>query len=580
MSYQSFKRVLGETNLERKCRFLFGACLLVLITTSFYYYGRQTESVVYESNQITGRLLVDTHLTRVHWENVKTSSDDQLLARWLGERLQNTPHPASFLKPQEVDLPTWKGDDYERQLIDQFRDQQGDQSRARRVRSNQEYHYYQPVRATDQSCIDCHNTLPGQRFQQGDLMAVAKVVIDDGPTQRRLNWNSAILISTAIVTTFLAMVAAYVIVRYVIAKPLNHLKDVAELISRGNIDRRAEIATGDEFEELAHAFNRMLRHLVTIQEEHQQANMDLDAKVDQLAKANLTLYEMNRLKSDFLATMSHELRTPLNSILGFSEVLATIPVLDDKQKRYVHNIQKSGKILLDMINDILDLAKIESGKMEVRLVEFRMEHVVGAQCDLVRPLAEKKNIDLLTEFDPSLPPLRQDQGKIQQILANLLSNAVKFTPEGGRIQIRVQRMPRETFELIVADTGVGIAEEDQEIIFEKFRQGHTVLPTGNAMTREYSGTGLGLSIVKELCRLLGGEVRLQSELGKGSTFTVRLPLALSEDDVRQDAPRPDPLLEFTKPGRPASLARRSAAALPVTATADSAPAPVLEAREG
>ena len=131
---------------------------------------------------------------------------------------------------------------------------------------------------------------------------------------------------SAIITVFLAMVTSYIIVRYVIVKPLRHLRDVSDAISRGNIALRAEIRTGDEFEELAVAFNRMLRHLVTVQEELRQANVNLDGKVDELAQANMRLYEMNTVKSDFLATMSHELRTPLNSILGFSEVLGSIDV--------------------------------------------------------------------------------------------------------------------------------------------------------------------------------------------------------------------------------------------------------------
>jgi signal transduction histidine kinase len=175
-----------------------------------------------------------------------------------------------------------------------------------------------------------------------------------------------------------------------------------------------------------------------------------------------------------------------------------------------------------MINDILDLAKIESGKMEIRLSEFRIEQVMAAQCDMARPLTEKKNIDLDIDIEPDLPELRQDQGKVQQILNNLLSNAIKFTPEGGRIVVAARRGVDGDLNLVVSDTGVGIAEEDQTQIFEKFRQGASVLQGGDAMTREHSGTGLGLSIVKELCKLLGGEISLESELGKGSTFTVRL----------------------------------------------------------
>jgi len=230
--------------------------------------------------------------------------------------------------------------------------------------------------------------------------------------------------------------------------------------------------------------------------------------------------------------------------LGFSEVLEGISSLDDKQKRYVQNIQKSGRTLLEMINDILDLAKMESGKMEVRPTEFHIGQVVGAQCDMARPLAEKKNIDLDPELDPDLPPMRQDQARVQQILNNLISNAVKFTPEGGRVTIRV-RLENDFMLMQVDDTGVGIAEDDQQVIFEKFRQGRVGVPTGDAMTREYSGSGLGLSIVMELCKLLGGSVSVTSELGKGSTFTVRLPWRLV-DAPQAEAANGDGFTQFAK----------------------------------
>jgi signal transduction histidine kinase len=206
-------------------------------------------------------------------------------------------------------------------------------------------------------------------------------------------------------------------------------------------------------------------------------------------------------------------------------------------------------MLLEMINDILDLAKIESGRMELKLSEFPLGQVVTTQCDMARPLAERKNIDLSTHLADDMPDVRQDQARLQQILNNLLSNAVKFTPEGGRIDVSV-RCKADLFIVDVADTGVGIAEEDQRVIFDKFRQGQTALPDGEALTREYSGTGLGLSIVRELCRLLGGEVSVESELGKGSTFTVRLPQRL--EDEAADAPLHDahpnpPMASMEKP---------------------------------
>ena len=208
--------------------------------------------------------------------------------------------------------------------------------------------------------------------------------------------------------------------------------------------------------------------------------------------------------------------------------MSSIEALDDKQRRYVGNIQRSGRMLLDMINDILDLAKMESGKMEIRPTEFKISSLISTLCEMARPLAEKKNIDLDCDAPATLPPLRQDQAKVQQILNNLLSNAIKFTPEGGRINVSAERDEAGDLRLKVTDTGIGISPDEQVLVFEKFRQASSVLPDGDAMTREYSGTGLGLSIVRELCRLLGGDVSLESELGKGSTFTVRLPWRLEE----------------------------------------------------
>jgi two-component system, NarL family, sensor histidine kinase BarA len=375
---------------------------------------------------------------------------------------------------------------------------------------------------------------------------VVRVTLDDQATVNAQAVNRALAWTAAIVVGFLSMISLWAVVRYVIVKPVTHLRDVANAVREGDVEQRAMIRTGDEFEELAASFNRMLRQLLSQQSELQHVNNELDNRLDELAQANMRLYEMNRLKSDFLATVSHELRTPLNSIIGFSDVLSSIAALDEKQKRYVGNIQRSGTMLLEMINDILDLAKMESGKMEVRLSEFKITSLVSALCDMARPLAEKKNIDLDFEIPPNLPPIRQDQAKVQQILNNLLSNAIKFTPEGGRIEISAERDAYGDLRLRVTDTGIGISPADQQLIFEKFRQAPGVSRDGDTMTREYSGTGLGLSIVRELCRLLGGDVSVESELGRGTTFTVRLPWRL-EDVPRLDTQLKEDLEALTRP---------------------------------
>ncbi len=570
MSYRSFKRVLGETNLERKCRFLFGTCLLLLIMGSFLWYGERTKAIVYDQNPKTGRLLVHTIMMH-HWKFLETTAFkdvvEQLIEDFDREHYEwRTIRPASN-EPSEDQLPQGK---FERDLLTRWAttaglaDDENDPPFDHRNMTSKsgvaEYQYYQPVFLTHSNCVICHRIQNhNNNLVEGDLQAIVQVRIPLEETYSALNRNWGILLATAIITVFLAMVMLYVIVRYVIVKPLNHLREVSDAVSQGDITRRADINTRDEFEDLAIDFNRMLQQLLDSAAELRQVNATLDAKVDELAQANMRLFELNRLKGDFLSTMSHELRTPLNSIIGFSDVLASIDALDDKQRRYVENIRKSGRTLLDMINDILDLAKIESGKMELNLTDFAIESVISAQCDMARPLAEKKNIDLNTEIEPALPELHQDQAKLQQILSNLLSNAIKFTPEGGRIDVAARRNSRGQLELVVSDTGVGIADEDQTIVFEKFRQGKAAM-ADDPMTREYSGTGLGLSIVKELSKLLGGEVSLQSELGKGSRFTVRLPW------VRQEQPRLDSQLteelhDLTKPPRPDVFSRLREATL-------------------
>jgi signal transduction histidine kinase len=415
------------------------------------------------------------------------------------------------------------------------------------------YHYYEP-RWAQPICFICHRD-KSPRMELGDLIGIIEVTINDPPSKKVATEYWVKLLVASIVTASLAMFAFYLIIRLIIIRPLRHLRNVSDAISRGDISQRADLHTGDEFESLAMAFNRTMRHILNAQEKLRGTNAELDQRIDQLARLNVQLYESNRVKSDFMATMSHELRTPLNSIIGFSDVLASISSLDEKQKRYVENISKSGKLLLNMINDVLDMAKIESGRIEIQLSTFPVTSVVAAQCDIAKPLGDRKNIDILCDIPPDLPPLHQDASRLQQILNNLLSNAIKFTPEGGRIKVQIRRAPivlaraetqnvnyhvnhnpsglsktlsdnKPMLEMKVIDTGVGISDEDKQIIFEKFRQGKNSMTEGDAMKREYSGSGLGLSIVKELCRLLDGNISVESRLGLGSTFTVLLPWRL------------------------------------------------------
>jgi signal transduction histidine kinase len=227
----------------------------------------------------------------------------------------------------------------------------------------------------------------------------------------------------------------------------------------------------------------------------------------------------SRHKSEFLANMSHELRTPLNAVIGFSEVLLQrmFGALNDKQDEYLKDIYASGQHLLSLINDILDLSKIEAGRMELAPAPFHLPTALENAVTLVKERAARHAITLDIGVDPRLGELMGDERKVKQVLLNLLSNAVKFTPEGGRITMKASRMDGAV-EVSVTDTGIGVAPEDQAAIFEEFRQ------VGSDETRKQEGTGLGLTLAKKFIELHGGRIWVESELGRGSTFTFTLPL--------------------------------------------------------
>jgi signal transduction histidine kinase len=226
----------------------------------------------------------------------------------------------------------------------------------------------------------------------------------------------------------------------------------------------------------------------------------------------------NRHKSEFLANVSHELRTPLNAIIGFSEVLRErmFGEINDKQAEYLDDIHSSGKHLLSLINDILNLSKIEAGRMDLDLSRFDMREALQSAVTLVRERATRQNVSLIVNVDPGVGEWVGDERKFKQIMLNLLSNAVKFTPEGGSVTIQTRGVD-EAMEIGISDTGIGIAADHLGMIFEEFRQ------VGTDHVRKSEGTGLGLALTKRFIELHGGKITVESELGKGSTFTVRLP---------------------------------------------------------
>ncbi|MBS7338289.1 MAG: HAMP domain-containing protein [Thermoguttaceae bacterium] len=577
-----------ESSLEIKCLFFFGVALGAVILISVFLYYKASKSQVDAQNPLMGKLVSErefllTHIKGLTAESATARSRDMGdLNKFidsmttLSEKIGGLSERARFetrlisLRNRETSIVEDTSLDlFERRLIERLNANAEEghtgkinfDSAVERVDDEGRYHYYKPL-LLDRPCWNCHHeVMEDSSLELGSPLGVIQVTIPEPPTRKESARLWTLLIGGAIIAAFLGLFAFYVVVRVVVVRPLRNLREVSEAISRGDVSKRAELQTGDEFEALGASFNKMLRYLVDTQERLESLNSQLEKKVDELAQTNLELYKSNKIKSDFMATMSHELRTPLNSILGFSQMLGSIQSLTDKQRKYVNNINTSGTALLRMINNILDMTKIEDGRVEVRLSEFKIETVVLAQCDMARPLVDKKNLELTTQFTPDLPTLMQDESRIQQIINNLLSNAIKFTPEGGRIQVSVDREMRfpvvksiaahenesiPFLRLQVRDSGVGVPEEERQIIFEKFRQGKNSAD-GSAMTREYSGSGLGLSIVRELCKLLEGEIQLESQPGFGSTFTVYLPWRLNLPTLTE-SPMQTEIHEFSRAG--------------------------------
>jgi signal transduction histidine kinase len=317
----------------------------------------------------------------------------------------------------------------------------------------------------------------------------------------------------------------------------SHLQDLVEETQRQSEELQAQgeelRVSNEELEEQSRALKETQARLEQQQAELEQTNVQLqqqagllESQRDDLARAKDALQvrarelaQASRYKSDFLANMSHELRTPLNSSLILAKLLADNPQgnLTEEQVKFAETIRSAGNDLLALINDVLDLSKIEAGRMEVRPEQVRVAEMLEDLGRAFEPLATQKGLVFRSRILPGCPELIEtDRQRLEQVLKNLLSNAIKFT-EAGSVDLEVGRGSGGRIAFAVADTGIGIGEDQREVVFEAFRQ------ADGTTNRKYGGTGLGLSISRELTRRLGGEIRLESEPGRGSTFTVAIP---------------------------------------------------------
>lgn len=392
---------------------------------------------------------------------------------------------------------------------------------------------------------------PGEGVGAGALRSVVVLERISSEARGQLVRNAIYLVSAGLIALGLAVLVFYLITTRLILSPVRSLKETAELVRQGDLSIRSHIETGDEFEELSGTFNQMLDGLRAGQEQLRAINTSLDLKVGELSERNVALDQSNKLKGEFLATVSHELRTPLNSIIGFAELLDESAQREQeagddssrlhKRRRYIEHILTAGRELLELVNSVLETARIEAGKLELKVEPVNLRDFCEAMAALMRPFADKNQVDLVLELPAELPVIRTDPRKLQQIVFNLISNGVKFTadyvrdeaarrpggpPHVARVTLRAERLNPTADEgpesqprvrISVTDTGPGIAREHQQVIFEKFHQ------VESGLTRRHAGSGLGLSISKELTNVLQGEIMVDSRPGAGSMFTVVIP---------------------------------------------------------
>ena len=506
------RRPRYRLSLANKCVLLFGlAVLSIMVATLFMPWvqmtGQNDEVGFRRAQQVAAVAALAVNLQGTEWGKAQT----QLAERWPGYKklFDLDAEVPRLITAQEIDAREGIG-------IDGFIVQ-----KAEKLRSDSSLPY-----AWEYDWID------GQS-QFRLVMAVRESDTEPHPgalrgvIEVRLPWphiawlNLVTVIGAGLSGMLLALLVFYLITHKLILSPVRDLRSVAEQVTRGDLEVRSNIKTADEFEELADAFNEMLTHLRGAQAELEKINRSLDIKLNELAETNVALFESNRVKSEFIGNVSHELRTPLVSIIGFAELLqdasADPPADKTRLTRYARNILSSGRMLLDLINDLLDLAKIEAGKMELHIVDFDIADVGEAVIEFYRPLADKKSLELTWTMRGEIQRLSTDAGRLKQVLNNLVSNAIKFTPDGGRVAVAAEAVEGDRIRLTVRDTGPGIPAELQGQMFEKFRQ------LDSSVTREHGGTGLGLAISKELCQFLGGEIALESEEDRGSTFIVTIP---------------------------------------------------------
>ncbi|MGK2859269.1 MAG: response regulator [Thermoanaerobaculia bacterium] len=361
--------------------------------------------------------------------------------------------------------------------------------------------------------IGSHLQLSEPIEYQGEHYGTIHLAVSAEPLRTRIIEHLLVIAGLTVILVASASFAALRLERFITGPILELAQATREISERHDYSLRVAKVSDDELGELSEGFNEMLAQIERRQHERDEAD------------------QRTREKSQFLANMSHELRTPLNAIIGFSDILRARLAgrLNEKELKFVENIHSSGEHLLGLVNDILDLSKIEAGRMEMNTERFSIDTAIDGVTSLMRGISTRRNITLDVVIERPLPELVADAVKIKQVLYNLLSNAVKFSPDGAAVTIRAFSMPasasplgEESLAVTVIDRGIGIDPANHAIVFREFQQ------VDAGASRQFEGTGLGLALVRKFVEMHRGRITLESALGRGSTFTVILPVTLTE----------------------------------------------------
>ena len=387
------------------------------------------------------------------------------------------------------------------------------------------FRYIIPL-SIEQPCLDCHGGRAGEidiagyekeGYNLGDFAGGISITVPMETFYKNLLSTIQNYLMLVVLTIILSLIIAYILMRYFVADPIKHLSKITKSMGKGDLDSDlSKLKAHGEIKSLANDFDIMAEKL---KEMYNKLEHKVNERTEQLVKANEKLTRSNQLQSEFLANISHELRTPLTSIIAFTEIMLD-QAEEEGNKQQAENLkdmQECGEKLVSMINDLLDMAKIEAGQMQVNLISTDLSDVALSVEKTLTPLAKYKRVKLVNDIGYEIPLVIADPDRLRQILLNLVGNGIKFTPQGGTVKITAELHGDDVI-VIVEDSGVGISEENLKMIFNKFKQ------VSSSSTSNNHGTGLGLALAQNLVHLHRGEIWAESEINKGSTFKFTVPI--------------------------------------------------------